>query len=130
MNHTILYFGHFDRNFQALNTETTTYRDKDNLKKPVEQATKNVTGYHFRYMERQFKEFVAVGVEDVGERGIIILRAPLLLTSERHTDEKGFFNGPHFGDESAMHLLVDMIVANPEYRDALGRLVRQLGLPT
>jgi hypothetical protein len=36
-------------------------------------------------------------------------------------------NRGYFEDDSAMRLLVDMITANPEYRDALGRLVRELG---
>jgi hypothetical protein len=63
-----------------------------------------------------------VGVEDV------VLRAPVLLIPARHTDGKGFMSAPYFGDESAMHLLVDMIIDNPEKRDVLGRLLRKLGV--
>jgi hypothetical protein len=62
----------------------------------------------------------------VGVEGIV-LRAPVLLTAERHTDGKGFFNAPQFGPDSAMRLLVDMVVANPEYRDVLGVFIRRLG---
>lgn len=119
--HTILYFGHFDRNFRALLAETTTYRDKDNEEKSAETPTEKVTGLRFRYMQRPAQEFFAVGVER------IVLRAPILLIPERHTDGKGFAHAPYFGDDSAMRLLVDMVVANPEYRDALGLLVRGLG---
>ena len=127
MNHTILYFGHFDRNFHRLTVETTTYFDKDDVEKEVEEASKNADGLQFQYMQCRFDEFVAVGVKDtLGSRGVIVLRAPVLLIGERHTDRKGFLNGPHFGEDSAMRLLVDMIIANPEHRDSLGRILRRL----
>ena len=49
------------------------------------------------------------------------------LIPERHTDGKGFSPSPsQFGDESAMHLLVDLIIANPEYRDVLAAMIRRL----
>ena len=121
MIHTILYFGHLDRNFRNLAPDTATYVDRDGVEKPVVKASAKVDGYRFRYMECQGKEFVAVVVDEV------VLRAPVLLIPERHTDGKGFFAPPQFGDDSAMRLLVDMIVANPENRDVLGRLVRRLG---
>lgn len=121
MVHTILYFGHFDRNFRSLHSETTTYRDRDGVEKDAEEASPKVDGCHFRYMECRGREFVAVGVDDV------VLRAPVLLIPERHTDGKGFFGGPQFGDDAAMRLLVDMIIANPESRDVLGRIIRRLG---
>jgi hypothetical protein len=128
MTHTILYYGNFDRNFHRLTVATKTYLNADGEELKVEHASKNADGLRFRYMEMPFKQFVAVGVEEPrDDRRVIVLRAPVLLISERHTDGKGFFNGPHFGDDSAMNLLVDMIVANPEYRDALGLLVRRLG---
>lgn len=124
MTHSMLYFGHFDRNFRKLDTETSEYLDINGQSKAVEQPTDSVDGLHFFYMECPDKEFVAVGVRD--HSGVFILRAPILLISERHTDGKGLFTGPHIGDESAARLLVDMIVANPERRDALGRLLRSL----
>jgi hypothetical protein len=121
MTHTILYFGHFDRNFRRLSPDTATYLDRNGVEKPVDDASSKVDGFRFRYMECRGKEFVAVGV------GELVLRAPVLLIPERHTDGKGFFAPPQFEDDSAMHLLVDMIVANPENRDALGHLLRRLG---
>lgn len=120
MTHTILYYGNFLRNFRTLEPTTSTCVNKTGEIGEVEKATAKVDGLQFRYMELPDKEFVAVGVGD------IVLRAPVLLVQERHTDGKGFFSGPHFGDDSAMRLIVDMIVANPEYRDALGRLLRCL----
>jgi hypothetical protein len=119
--HTILYFGSFDRNFRDLGPNTITYVDKDGVKKDAELATAKVDGLKFRYMQRPGQEFLAVAVGD------IVLRAPILLIPERHTDGKGFSHAPYFGDESAAHLLVDMVVANPEYRDSLGLLLRGLG---
>ncbi len=64
----------------------------------------------------------------LGQVDDVVLRAPVLLIPERHTDGKGFFSAPQFGDDSAMRLLVDMIVENPEKRDVLGRLLRRLGV--
>jgi hypothetical protein len=118
--HTILYFGPFDRNFRDLEAETATYVDVDGRERPVDDASPNVEGLRFRYMECRDKEFVAVGLEN------LILRAPLLLIPERHTDGKGFFSPPQFGTDSAMRLLVDLAIANPEKRDILARYIRNL----
>jgi hypothetical protein len=81
-------------------------------------------------MEMPAKEFVAVGVDFESSRSNddrLVLRAPVLLIFPRHTDTVGVAADPLFGDEFAMHLLVDMIIANPEHRDALGRLLVGLG---
>lgn len=121
MIHTILYYGHYDRNFRTWAPDTSMYVDRDGAKKPVEEASGKVGGYRFRYMECRDREFVAVGVDE------IILRAPILLIPERHTGGKGLFNAPQFDDDSAMRLLADMIIANPERRDAFARLIRRLG---
>jgi hypothetical protein len=123
MIHTIRYFGNFEQSFRQLRAETDVYFDrKGKTAKPVGKVSDKVNGLVFRYMQMPGKdEFVAVGVER------IVLRAPVLLVTERHTDGKGFFEDPLFGDDSAMRLLVDMIIANPERRDALGRLLRGLG---
>lgn len=86
MLHTILYFGHFDRNFRALNSDTSTYRDRDGAAKAAEEPSPKVDGCRFRYMECRGREFVAVGVDD------LVLRAPVLLIPERHTDGKGFLS--------------------------------------
>jgi hypothetical protein len=122
MIHTIRYFGNFDQSFHRLRTDTDVYFDREGKSpKPLGEVSDKVNGLVFRYMEMPGKEFVAVGVEN------IVLRAPVLLVGERHTDGKGFGpNDPQFEDDSAMRLLVDMIVANPERRDALGALVRGL----
>jgi hypothetical protein len=119
MIHTFLRFGRLDHDFRHLTPETLTRRDKTG----VEVATAKVNGFQFPYMQCGGEVFVAVGVEGV------VLRVPLLLILERHTEGKGFCTGPHIGDEAAMHLLVDMIVENPEKRDILGRLLRKLGSP-
>lgn len=123
MIHTIRYFGNFEQGFHRLRSDTNVYFDREGKSpKPLGEVSDKVNGLVFRYMEMPGKEFVAVGVGD------IVLRAPVLLVGERHTDGKGFAADPHFGDDSAMRLLVDMIVANPERRDALGAQVRRLGV--
>lgn len=89
----------------------------------MDDAASKVDGCRFRAMQiRGKEEFVAVGVDD------LVLRAPVLLIKARHTDGKGLFNPPQFKDESAMRLLVDMIIANPENRDILARIIRRLGM--
>lgn len=120
--HTILYFGHFDRNFRNLLPTTRDYVDKDGVTKPAETPSDKVDGINFRCMELQEKQFVAVGA------GTIVLRNPILLEPARHTDGKGFFSPPQFGDPSAARLLTDMIVANPEQRDLLASLLRRVPL--
>lgn len=121
MIHTIIYFGHFDRNFRTLMPDTSTYVDRGGVEKAVDLPSPKVDGFVFRYMECQEKEFVAVGVNK------LVLRVPVLLIQARHTDGKGFFAPPQFQNDSATRLLVDMIVANPESRDSLGRMIRRIG---
>ena len=122
MHHTMIYFGHFDRNFRNLMPDTTTYVDRDGIEKQVPDAASKVDGCRFRCMQTRGKEeFFVVGVDN------LVLRAPVLLIQGRHTDGKGICNPPQFGAESAMRLLVDMIIANPENRDALARIIRRLG---
>ena len=118
--HTILYFGHFDRNFRNLLPTTAHYLDKDLEHGLPDKASSKVDGFSFRYMELQGKQFVAVGVDT------LVLRVPVLLDPARHTDGKGFFSPPQFGDLSAARLLVDMVVWNPEQRDLLAEFIRKL----
>ena len=133
MLHTIRYFGNFEKGFHQLRADTDWYFDREGKeKKNLNEVSDKVNGLHFLYMQMPAQEFVVVGVDRRRARSRskyerIVLRAPVLLIPERHTDDKGFASDPHFGDESAMRLLVDMIIANPERRDALGRLVQGLG---
>jgi hypothetical protein len=120
--HTIRYFGNFEQGFHRLTADTNGYFDRHgDGPKPLSKISDRVNGLHFRYMEMPAKEFVAVGVQR------LILRTPVLLIPQRHTDGKGFASDPQFRDGSAMDLLVDMIVANPKHRDALGRFLIWLG---
>jgi hypothetical protein len=137
--HTLLYFGPFDLNFRSLaaaeskKTFDSEYVDWDaKTKCPAERAQKNATGLQFRYMRRlrSPEEDFVVGVATEAPNYIsIVLRAPVLLVHERHMDGKWFAasNPVYPTDDSALRLLVDMVVANPEYRDELGRLMRGLG---
>jgi hypothetical protein len=51
MIHTILYFGHYDRNFRELTAETKTYKDKLGKVQDAQEATEKVDGLRFRYMQ-------------------------------------------------------------------------------
>ena len=131
MPHTLLYFGPFEQNFRSLSSKTVEYIDwDDKTKLPVQGATKRASGrLQFRYMcsSRRPGENVVVGV--CSDDSSIVLRAPVLLIHERHMGGTWFAanNRGYLDDDCAMHLLADMIVANPEHRDALGRLLLWLG---
>ena len=58
----------------------------------------------------------------------VLVPTPLPLNAERHTDGKGIFEAPHFGDKSATRLLNDLIRINPEIRFELERIKDASGL--
>lgn len=118
--HTIRYFGNFEQGFSKLTPATSTYFDRHGVEKPIGRCSEKVDGLQFRYMEKKSKAFVAVGVER------IVLHKEVPLVEERHTDGKGFFSDPHFGDASALRLLKDMIASNPELKEDLERLARDV----
>ena len=120
--HVIRRFGNYEREFSRL-LDQTKIEGENPLSKKIEEEK----GLQFFYMQSH-QEFLAVGVQErEGPSGVkLLLRAPVLLISERHVDRKGYLQDPHIGDESAMHLLVDMIIANPERRDVLGGLLVEL----
>lgn len=122
--HSIRYFGRFDLNFHSLRSDTELYIKSDGGEgKP--DAGDTVDGIRFCYMQRGAEMFFLVRVDD------FVLRAPVLLIPERHMDEKKFSPNPKgpttFGDDSAMRLLIDAAIANPEFRDILGDKIRGLG---
>jgi len=128
MEHTIIYMGNMARSFATLSETTSTYLDAGGIKKRIDEPSPKADGLIFAYMERRPKLFFAVRVYDPVAKETVVLREPVLLVTERHTDGKGFSPTPsRFGDDSALHLLVDMIVSNPEYRDLLGAMVQRLG---
>jgi len=119
MAHTILYLGPLDLNFRNLRGDTDRYVNADDKTMPADEPSKNARGIRFGYMQRG-NEFFAVRVDK------LVLRAPVLLVCERHTDGKGF--GPNASllkDVAAMRILVDAIIANPEYRDVFSALIRE-----
>lgn len=131
MEHTIIYMGNLARSFAALSETTTKYLDANGVEKPIDEPSDKADGLVFAYMERRPKLFFAVRVCDPKAKETVVLREPVLLVTERHTDGKGFSPTPsRFGDESARNLLVDMIVSNPEYRDLFGAMIQRLGSTT
>ena len=117
--HIIRRLGNYERDFAQLDLTKI---------EPENEESKNAQGLQFLYMQSH-KEVLCVGVGELKKWDPIILRAPVLLIPARHQADgekvKGFMNDPHIDDDSAMHLLADMIIANPERRDVLGDLLRR-----
>jgi hypothetical protein len=120
MVHTIIYLGRYGINFEDLKSHpgriaTFVRHDESGGGWPIDPPSPKVNGIVFGYMEKG-KEglhsedaFYAVAVGDT------VLRNPIKLDRNRHTDGKGF--GPaasQFGDAAARVLLDDIIHANPE----------------
>jgi hypothetical protein len=128
MNHAIGYLGHYDRDFRDLKPGVRRYRRKDGTTGPIALRPKNVGGIFFGYLECQGKKFVAVRAEYGGHD--VFVNNPVKLSPPRHTDGKGLGpNSSRFGDDSARHLLADMIAENPE-RAELRSIAAKLGWST
>ena len=57
-------------------------------------------------------------------RDDVLVPTPLPLDFDKHTDGKGIFSPPRFGDGSARRLLGDLAKINPEERLKLERIWR------
>ena len=129
MRHSIGYLGHYDRDFQGLHPGKCDYVRADGTLGKVDERPQNVDGAFFGYMECQGKTFVAVRAQYAEVE--VILKTPVPLDRQRHTDGKGFGPKPsRFGDESAGHLLADMIAINPSMATQLQRIVDRLRVAT
>ena len=127
MKHSIGYLGHFERDFQNLRPGPRHYVREDRTLGQVDDRPQDVDGVFFGYLECRGKTFVAVRAQ-YGDTDVI-LKAPVPLDPPRHTDGKGFGPNPsRFGDDSAAHLLADMITQNQDVAVALRRIADQLGL--
>jgi len=127
MKHSIGYLGHFDRDVQNLHPGPRNYVREDGSLGQVDDRPQDVDGVFFGYLECRGKTFVAVRAQ-YGDADII-LKTPVPLDPPRHTDGKGFGPNPsRFGDDSAAHLLADMITKNPDVAVTLQSIAAQLGL--
>lgn len=127
MKHSIGYLGHLDRNFQNLRPAPRHYVRDDGSLGEVADRPRDIDGIFFGYLECSSKTFVAVRAQ-YGDHDVI-LTTPVPLEPSRHTDGKGFGPNPsRFGDNSARHLLADMIAKNPEVAAELRCIGDQLGL--
>jgi hypothetical protein len=119
--HRLRGLGYFDKSYALLGTEREAYLKQDGSPVVEEEVDAGSGGIVFGVMEKAPKAFLIVKVGD------LILRAPVLFIPHRH-GAKGL--APYAGyvdHNSAMQILVDAIVANPEYRDHLGEEVRRIG---
>lgn len=127
MKHSIGYLGHLDRDFTNLRSGNGHYVREDGSLGNVEERPENVDGVFFGYLECKGREFVAVRAQ-YGEIEVL-LKEPVPLIPMRHTDGKGFGPQPaRFGDESAAHLLADMITSNPSEAPQLKKIVEKTGM--
>ncbi len=124
--HTLVYYGYFDHSFPRLHPKQKRCWKKDDDKvesagDPVEQPPKKFNGILFGFMEKAPKFFLVVKVDD------LVLRAPVLFVGGRHGPASPGPAWSKLDDDVAQNILVDAIVANPEYRDVLSQRIRNLG---
>jgi len=113
MKHTIIYYGNYDLNHHMLTSDTEFRINASGGQSSIKPPSDKVDGVVFGYMEDP-QVCYAVLVEN------IVLRRPVKLICERHTDGKSF--GPSsslFGDVSARNLLDDIIAANSSQQKEL-----------
>jgi len=127
MKHAIGYLGHLDRDLQALRPNPRYYVRADGSLGQVDERPSDVDGVFFGYLECPGKTFAAVRAQ-YGDTDVI-LKTPIPLHPPRHTEGKGFGPNPsRFGDDSAGHLLADMIAQNPDAVIRLRHIAERLGL--
>ncbi|MCC6667228.1 MAG: hypothetical protein IT375_26010 [Polyangiaceae bacterium] len=122
--HTLVYYGYFDLSFPRLHPGQKRCWKKsakpNSAGDPVELPNQKFDGILFGFMEKAPKFFLIVKVDD------LVLRAPVLFVGGRHGPAAPGPAWSKLDDDVAMNILVDAIVANPEYRDVLGERIRQL----
>lgn len=127
MKHTLICYGWYDHGWRHFHVGQDHYwRKSDDPEKPavkeVERPGPDFDGLRFGFFQKTDYEYLYVSVDDRA------LPQPVLHVPGRHGVEAP---GPSFvklSDDAAANILVDMIVANPAFRDALGRLLRNLPL--
>ncbi len=126
MTHTLIYFGWYSHGFRHFHAGQTRYwKAKDDPNEPPRHAVERppeqkFDGIRFGFFEGPDKSFLLVSADDVA------LPQPVLLIPDRHGLTAP---GPSFAklnDDAAAAILVDMIVANPAFRDVLASKLRGL----
>jgi hypothetical protein len=134
MNHTLVSFGwypHGARHFCASQTRAWNKGDDPTKGPPreVEFPGDKFDGIAFGFFDAPDKEFLLVSVRTRVPRGgakTIVLVQPVLFVPGRHGVKGPSASFPKLSDDAAAAILVDMIVANPAFRDVLGGLLRGL----
>jgi hypothetical protein len=120
----LVYLGYFEGSFPLLHAKQDRYwRKNDNPDEhpglPVEVPPKHLSGIRFGFMQTA-GGFCFVRIDD------LVLRAPVLFIGGRHGPAAPGPAWSELNDDVAAQVLVDSIIANPEYRDALGDSIRKL----
>jgi hypothetical protein len=126
MIHSIGYLGRYDENFERLALNSDDYIKDGKVGGKNDKPSKKVDGIFFGYLEKPKRQFFAVRASFLDHR--VNLENPIRLDPPRHTDGKGFFQPPQFGDTSATNLLMDMMAANPSQAVELTQIGTKSGL--
>jgi hypothetical protein len=126
MIHSIGYLGPYDPNIGRLVLNSNQYVRYDGTTGNIDEPSDKADGIFFGYLEKPKRQFFAVRANFREHR--VNLENPVLLDRSRHTDGKGFFKPPQFGDVSATNLLAEMIATNPSQTVELTNIGTQCGL--
>lgn len=128
MAHTLVYYGWFDHGFKRLSARQQRYWRKDDDPEreglEVEFPPQGTRDFHFGFMETWDKAFLFVKVNQ------LVLPQPVLFVPGRHGVAAPGPSFPDLGPDAAAAILLDMIVANPALRDALGKKLHALWAET
>ena len=127
MVHTLVYFGWYSHGFRHFHAGQTRYWKKaDSPDEPpahsVVWPSSKFDGIRFGFFDGADKEFLLVSADEV------VLAHPVLFVPCRHGVGAPGPRHQKLDDNAAAAILVDMIVANAAFRDALARKLRRLAI--
>ena len=114
-----MYHGSFEANFSNMKAGATSFMGSDGSRAELADWPDEADGLRIGYMEKAGKRFVAVRVMD--DKSDIMLGNELLIDPPSHMGYgKRFSPEPTIiEDDTAKHLLNDIIEKNPEQRAEL-----------
>lgn len=125
MRHAYMYNGAFELNYNALSTETTTYKSTEGDVRPLPKWPDKVDGIRVGYMEKAGKKFFAVRVQY--EDHDVIIENPVAIDPLRHMGNQRFSAVPTVVvDDEASALLDDIIRDNPEKQAELAIMINRI----
>lgn len=117
--HTLNYYGHMDTSFHRLVPSQDRCWLKDGTERRVELLPEGIDGIEFGVMQGAQDHFI---VKAAG----VVLRAPVLFIGGRHGPNAPGPAWQKLNDDVAQRILADLLVSNPELRDVLAGMIRNL----